>query len=101
METHWGASLRTGVIAIACLAAGVFFLAFWFGEGHGASLSRLASVQPGMTRKEVVVNLLGEPGTINRSDDGSESWFYSRWTFCQVKVYMDKDGRVQETDHDH
>ncbi len=100
MDTRLRESLRFGVISLCLFVVGAFLLAFWFGEGHGGSLSRLALVRTGMTRKEVV-NLLGQPGTINRSDDGSESWYYTRATFCQVKVFLDENGKVTETDHDH
>jgi hypothetical protein len=84
---------------------GVFFLVLfllgaWFSDGHGASLSALAQVQPGMSRKQVIA-LLGTPGTVNRESNGSESWFYGNWTFCQVKVYVSSEGLVSGTDHDH
>jgi outer membrane protein assembly factor BamE (lipoprotein component of BamABCDE complex) len=92
--------LRWGVFPVICMIGGLFLIAYWFGEGHGASLSRLKQVRPGMSRKEVL-KLLGNPGTINRAEDGSQSWFYTRGTFCQVKVYMDRDGIVEDTDHDH
>jgi hypothetical protein len=72
---------------------------YWWGEGHGASLSRLAQVQDGMSREQVV-KLLGNPNTINRSGDDYESWYYGRWTWCQVKVYL-KSEVVDGTDHDH
>lgn len=88
-----------GMLALA-VVGGVFSMVFWFADGHGASLATLAQVRPGMTRKQVV-SLLGRPGTINHFPDGSESWFYTRRTFCQVKVYMTPEGIVGETDHDH
>lgn len=93
---------RFGPIALTILVAvGAFLLVSgWFLDGHGASLSLLARVRPGMAREQVV-SLLGRPGTINPSPDGSESWFYTRGTFCQVKVYLSPDGLVSETDHDH
>jgi outer membrane protein assembly factor BamE (lipoprotein component of BamABCDE complex) len=72
----------------------------WFSEGPGASLSALSRIRPAMTRDQVV-ELLGRPGTINRSEDGSESWFYTRGTFCQVKVFLTPEGLVSGTDHDH
>jgi outer membrane protein assembly factor BamE (lipoprotein component of BamABCDE complex) len=100
METQFRQSLKVGLISLGLLA-GVFFLwAFWFGEGHGASLSKLALVHTGMTRSDVVA-ILGEPATINRTSGGSESWFYTRGTFCQVKIYLDENGKVEGTDHDH
>src|SRR5690242_18181935 len=85
-------------IVSSCLA--LLLLGWWFEDGHGAPLSRLSRVQPGMPSKQVMA-LLGRPGTINPSPDGSESWFYTRWTWCQVKVYLSAEGLVTETDHDH
>jgi outer membrane protein assembly factor BamE (lipoprotein component of BamABCDE complex) len=85
---------------VGALFSLAFSLCFWFGEGHGASLSTLAKVRPGMTG-ERVVDLLGRPSTINRSGDGSESWYYWRWTFCDVKVHMTPEGVVEDTEHDH
>lgn len=93
---------RITVIGAVVLAAScvLLLLPIWYLHGHGASLSQLASVRPGMTRDQVTA-MLGRPGTINRASDGSESWFYTRSTFCQVKVYMSSVGVVSETDHDH
>jgi outer membrane protein assembly factor BamE (lipoprotein component of BamABCDE complex) len=93
-------SVRWSVITLVFIIGGLFLVAYWFSEGHGASLSKLAQVRPGMTRDEVL-RLLGNPGTINEERDGSQSWFYTRGTFWQVKVYMDRNGLVEETDHDH
>ena len=91
----------SGVILAAVGSFVAFFLAsFWFSEGHGASIARLARILPGMT-SEYVITYLGRPSTINRHDDGSESWFYTRGTFCQVKIYLSPSGQVTETDHDH
>jgi outer membrane protein assembly factor BamE (lipoprotein component of BamABCDE complex) len=100
MTTHFRGILKSvlGTLLLLCFA--LFLRAWWFGEGHGASLSTLAKIHAGMLRQEVI-DLLGEPGTVNRRHDGSESWFYSRGTFCQVKVYLDGNGKVVETDHDH
>ena len=42
-----------------------------------------------------------QSGTIYQASDGSGSWFYTRGTFGQVKVYLDKDGEVVDTTHDH
>jgi hypothetical protein len=100
MDTHSRESTKIGLVGLGLLCAGVALMVLWFGEGHGASLSRLAMVHPGMTRKEVV-NLLGEPRTINRASDGFESWSYTRGTFCQVKIHLDANGKVMDTDHDH
>jgi outer membrane protein assembly factor BamE (lipoprotein component of BamABCDE complex) len=87
-------------LALVAIVAMFFYRSFWFSEGHGASLSTLSQVRPGMSREEILT-LLGRPGAINHSDDGSESWYYTRWTFCQVKVFLTPDGLVSETDHDH
>jgi outer membrane protein assembly factor BamE (lipoprotein component of BamABCDE complex) len=92
--------LTTILVAALAPFGALFLVAFWFAEGHGASLSRLAQVEPGMASEQVLA-ILGRPHTINRNSDGSESWFYTRRTFCQVKVYMSSAGRVSETDHDH
>ena len=80
-----------GVIVGACV---------WHFEGHGASLSALSGIQPGMTCSRVV-SLLGHPGTINRSEEGSESWIYTRSTSCQVKVLLTPEGVVNATEHEH
>jgi outer membrane protein assembly factor BamE (lipoprotein component of BamABCDE complex) len=90
------------VVALAVLApfAALVLRGFWSSEGHGAPLTQLARVRPGMTRGGVVA-LLGNPGTINRASDGSESWFNTRYTWCQVKVYISSEGLVSETGHDH
>jgi outer membrane protein assembly factor BamE (lipoprotein component of BamABCDE complex) len=100
MDPQFRQSLKVGLVGLGLLAAVLFLLAFWFGEGHGASLSKLALVHTGMTRDDVLA-LLGQPSTTNRASDGSESWFYTRGTFCQVKVYLDEKGKVRDTDHDH
>jgi outer membrane protein assembly factor BamE (lipoprotein component of BamABCDE complex) len=91
---------RTVIAGCLATAAAYFIFASWFSEGHGASLARLAQVRPGMTGDQVTA-ILGRPGTVNRGDGGTESWFYTRGTFCQVKVYISSAGRVSETDHDH
>ena len=95
--------MRTTVIswllALAALVGPPVWVIYWFGEGHGASLSRLAQVQDGMSREQVA-KLLGNPSTINRSTDDRESWSYGGWTWCRVKVYL-KSGVVDGTDHDH
>ncbi|QEH31673.1 SmpA / OmlA family protein [Aquisphaera giovannonii] len=100
MSTRTGRTFHSIVWTVAALLAVLFALAYWFGEGHGSSLSQLARVRTGMSREQVVA-LLGRPGTVNCSEDGSESWYFTRWTFCQAKVYFAADGTVEETDHDH
>jgi outer membrane protein assembly factor BamE (lipoprotein component of BamABCDE complex) len=92
--------LKCDLMALWLLLVGTFLMPFWFGEGHGTSLSRLAMVSNGMTREEVV-HLLGKPGAVNHNGNGSESWFYTRATFCQGKISLDSNGKVTETDHDH
>ena len=91
------ASIAIGLIASAGVLAG---LGLWFSEGHGAPLSRLARIRPGMTRSRMA-ELLGRPSTIRRSPDGSESWYYTRWTWCQVKVDLTPAGSVRGFDHEH
>jgi len=88
------------LICLICVIGGFSFIAYWFNEGHGASLSKLEQIRPGMTRK-AVLEVLGNPTTINKRDDGSQSWFYSRATFCMVSVYLDRNGIVERTNHDH
>ncbi len=73
---------------------------YWWSEGHGASLTRLARIHPGMTGEQVVA-ILGRPGTINRSEDGFESWYYTRCTWCMVTVHLTSNGLVRRTGHDH
>ena len=34
--------LRSGVFPVICMIGGLFLIAYWFGEGHGAALSRLS-----------------------------------------------------------
>ena len=92
--------VRSGVLILLCILGGFLLVAYWFSEGHGASLAKLEQVKPGMTRNEVL-SLLGNPGTINGHQDGPQSWFYTRGTFCQVKVYLDRNGIVLDTNHDH
>ncbi len=92
--------VRSGVLTLLCILGGFLLVAYWFSEGHGASLAKLEQVKPGMTRNEVL-SLLGNPGTIDGDQDGPQSWFYTRGTFCQVKVYLDRNGIVLHTDHDH
>jgi outer membrane protein assembly factor BamE (lipoprotein component of BamABCDE complex) len=72
---------------------------YWFNAGHGASLSRLNQIRPGMSQKAVVQEL-GKPTTINKHDD-SQSWFYTRGTFCLVAVHFDRNGAVVRAEHDH
>ena len=88
------------LVTICAIIAAPFGMLHWHFDGHGASLCEFTSIRPGMTQHRVR-RLLGNPGTINRSSLGSESWFYTRWTWCQAKVYFDKAGIVTETDHDH
>src|SRR5829696_7490873 len=71
------------LVTIVLLVGAVLFRCYWWSEGHGASLTRLASVHPGMSGDQVR-RILGRPGTIS-----SQTWFYTRWTWCQVKVYFD------------
>ena len=91
---------RSALLYLMFVSCGILLAAYWFSEGHGASLVRLDQIRPGMSRKDVL-RVLGKPGTINQHDDGSQSWFYTRATFCQVKVYLNRNGIVEETDHDH
>jgi outer membrane protein assembly factor BamE (lipoprotein component of BamABCDE complex) len=100
MLSKFGRTITAVILAILAPLGASLLVGFWFSEGHGASLSRLAQVRPGMTNDQVSA-ILGRPGTINREIDGSESWYYTRGTFCQVKVYMSSQGLVSETDHDH
>lgn len=72
----------------------------WLSAGHGGSVRALARIHPGTTREQVI-DLLGRPGTINRSSDLSETWTYTRFTWCQVKVHLAPEGIVEITDHDH
>jgi outer membrane protein assembly factor BamE (lipoprotein component of BamABCDE complex) len=97
------AYVRTvGAITLAVLAPfGILLLfAFWVFDGHGAAMSRLAQVHPGMTRKQVTA-ILGKPSTINGNADGSETWYYSKITWCQVKVHTSPRGIVDGKYHDH
>ena len=93
-------SIRWGLLTLLFIIGGPFLVAYWFSEGHGASLAKLEQVRPGITRNEVL-KLLGNPSTINGAQGGPQSWFYTRGTFCQVKVYLDRNGIVLDTDHDH
>ncbi|HWE38763.1 MAG TPA: outer membrane protein assembly factor BamE [Isosphaeraceae bacterium] len=100
MLSKTGRVIITGVLAILVPVGSSLALGLWYWEGHGASLSRLAKVQRGMTRGQVAA-LLGTPHSMNRRPDGSESWYYTKWTWCQVKVFVSPEGLVTETDHDH
>ncbi len=92
--------VRSGLFLVFTVI-GVFACAgYWWTEGHGASLETLKQVRPGMNRKEVV-RLLGNPTHINKAPDGSQSWFYTRGTWCMVSVDLDRDGVVEDTVHDH
>jgi hypothetical protein len=84
------------LVPLSVLVAG----AYWFSEGHGAPLASWSRIGPGMTRDQVIA-LLGRPGTIHRSADGSETWYYTRGTFCMVEVKLATGGLVSETVHDH
>jgi outer membrane protein assembly factor BamE (lipoprotein component of BamABCDE complex) len=92
--------MLSSLVAVLVTLGTAFTLLWWFGEGHGASLSRLATVRPGMTADQVR-RILGSPGTVNLQAGASQSWHYTRWTWCQVKVHFDGHGRVSEMDHDH
>jgi outer membrane protein assembly factor BamE (lipoprotein component of BamABCDE complex) len=87
--------LLLALLGVVCVSA-----MYWSFEGHGTSLSSLAKIHTGMTRREVI-DLLGKSSTVNRHSDGSESWYYTRGTFCIVRVHSDEKGEVRETDHDH
>ncbi len=100
MIGYLGRTIATVALILFILFAGLLLLAYRFSEGHGASLARLAQVRPGMGSERVVA-LLGRPGMVHRSADWSESWYYSRRTFCQIKVYFSPQRLVTETDHDH
>jgi outer membrane protein assembly factor BamE (lipoprotein component of BamABCDE complex) len=92
--------VQNTILAIVALCVAAFLAAYHVSEGHGASLSNLGQIRPGMTPAKVI-SILGRPSTINRHSDGAESWYYTRGTFCQVKVHLTPVGRVRETDHDH
>src|SRR5262249_18441219 len=97
MNTDFRESLKNVIGTFFALCLGAFLVVWWFSEGHGASLSSLAKIHTGMTRHEVV-KILGKPGTVDRATNGSESWFYTRATFCAVKIHLDENGKVKETD---
>jgi hypothetical protein len=92
--------LRLAILGVVFFVGGLLLAAYWISEGHGASLATFARIRPGMSGKDVL-RVLGRRSTINRRGDGSQSWLYTRATFCQVKVYLSRDGVVEETDHDH
>ena len=92
--------VRSGLFLVFTVI-GVFAVAgYWWTEGHGESLETLKQIRPGMDRNEVV-RLLGNPTHINKAQDGSQSWFYTRGTWCMVSVHLDRDGVVEDTVHDH
>jgi hypothetical protein len=45
--------------------------------------------------------VLGNPTTINHHEGGGQFWVYTRGTLCAVKIDLDRDGVVEQTDHDH
>jgi outer membrane protein assembly factor BamE (lipoprotein component of BamABCDE complex) len=100
MMSKVGRTIITIALAILTPVGVLFSLGLWYWDGHGASLVRLAEVRPGMTRDQVVARL-GTPGSMHHGPDGSESWYYTRWTWCTVKVFVSPEGLVTETDHDH
>jgi hypothetical protein len=84
---------RPGTSDVLCLigcSIGTLVAAVAVGRGFGAFLVAAILRRAGF-----------QSGTIYRASDGSGSWFYTRGTFGQVKVYLDKDGEVVDTNHDH
>ncbi len=73
--------VRSGYFLLICLVFGFVLALYWFDAGHGASLSSLEEIRPGMS-KQAVRKLLGNPTTVNEHEGGRESWFYTRATLC-------------------
>jgi outer membrane protein assembly factor BamE (lipoprotein component of BamABCDE complex) len=92
--------LRSGYFLLVFVVIGFFCVYRWVNAGHGASLSALEQVRPGMSQ-QAVRKVLGDPTTINKYEDFGQSWFYTRATWCMVYVYFDRDGVVERTGHDH
>lgn len=96
--------LRSGYFLLICLlillVAVPVFVGTWFWEGHGASLSAFGQVRSGMSQ-QAVRKTLGNPTSMSQRQDGGQSWFYTRTTFCIICVQFDENGMVVETDHDH
>ncbi|MFT4638851.1 MAG: outer membrane protein assembly factor BamE (lipoprotein component of BamABCDE complex) [Verrucomicrobiales bacterium] len=77
-------------------------LVAWAFTGHAVSISKLASVEKGMSNVQVKA-VLGRP-SFERIGKGTVTWGYSsnmplKW--CSVEVYFDNAGFVQSVFHDH
>ncbi len=96
--------LRSGYFLLICLLILLVvvpvFVGGWIFNGHGASLSALGQVRSGMSQ-QAVRKILGNPTSMSQREDGGQSWFYTRTTFCIICVQFDGNGMVVETDHDH
>jgi hypothetical protein len=92
--------LGTLVRAVLVLFGMIFGLAWWFGEGHGLRLSTVDGLHPGMSREQVIA-IAGRPSSTCSESGGAVRWFYTRCTFCMIRVSFSTGGRVSEVVHDH
>ena len=81
-------------------ATGIVLLGLWVYDAHGLSASKIARLHPGLTGGQVEA-IAGRPSHAFVSEYGSRSWYYTRWTWCQIKVHFTPEGQVYEIDHDH
>ncbi|MEK6236689.1 MAG: outer membrane protein assembly factor BamE [Planctomycetales bacterium] len=89
------------IAGIALLIMGGFlFLLIWTGDGHGMPIRHYDQLHVGMTGDEVIA-VAGTPNHIRRHQDGTQTWTYSRFTFCHIQVLIGDDEKVILHDHDH
>ena len=90
----------TWALMIVALMAGLIGPLIWHWEGHGVPSSTISTLRPGLTEDQIL-RLAGHPVGIDYHKDGSETWFYSRGTWCSIHVSFATDGSVAEVEHDH
>ena len=86
-----------GFLAIVLLC--IVVIPTYVMDGHAVSIRQIEAVKTGDTTDEVMRRFC-RPSRVNNNELG-ESWVYSGFTWCIVKVQFDSNGLVHEVVHDH
>jgi hypothetical protein len=88
-------------VGIGACVLGVVLIPFIAMDAHPVPLWRLANVKPGMSRQEVL-KILGIPTTFDAYEEWpDETWRYSSYTWCNIEIDFDSNGKVLDVIHDH
>jgi hypothetical protein len=94
--------MRRGVLAVSLLSAVTIVSAIGlYALPHSVPPNKLAEVQEGMSRDDVV-RLLGPPVAASKFSDGRSKVSYGKpFRYCEVDVFLDPADHVTGVRHDH